>query len=416
MTLPLFTASLSKLPIAIVKGGDRRLRFFKVKKYADKFWSTKDGLTFELDDRYEYRWKKTSIYIFNFSNSKPLSLAGMEEIDETLKEEGESELFNLEDFTMALQDMKQANPGLDIEQVPMPEDLTVKMDVRTQRFLQDYFADDERAKTEQMIKVHRQKNPIIQFSGELVPIGKNSGDYAVVQVAHKQLDIVPMWVRDEVAYTKYGAFDYSLDNVYYVQKQAIAFFVLNAEEDGKVLPMPKQVEKLMRGMIRKGQWDLVKSFETPHKNKIKKKKPGTTLMVVPIDMTNVPDVSIDDPKKPKGRKWGFKMRKKKKMKSSLSKQPKQVEAEPVHPDQPISNEELIDYIQKHPEMIKEQETEQSVEVEDDKEDFVFDDATEPAPQEVIQQQEPEPEPQVEEPRLEFEPQLEMDDPTGPPRS
>ena len=409
MPIPLFTMSLSKVPIAILKGGDRRLRFFKVKKFADKYWATKDGQVFELDDRYEYRWKKTSVYIFNFSNSKPLLLSGMEEIDETLKEEGESELFNIEDFTMALQEMKQTDPRIDVERIPMPKDLTVNMDARTRRFLQDYFADDERSKTEQMIKVHRQKTPIVQYSGELVPFGKNSGDYAIVQVAHKKLDIVPMFVHDDKAYCKYGCFDYSLDSVYYVQKQAIAFFVLNAEEDGIVTPMPKPAEKLMRALARKGQWKLLESYNKPHKTKIKKKAPGKTVFLLPVDMAEakVDEIDLTD-KKPQRFRWGFQYRRKKRVKESIpAAEPEAVTKQEVIEPEKMTDDELIKFINEHPELMKENEESDEVLVEDEQMPKDWEEADEPE-FEATPEPEPERKPMIQ------EPSISLDDATEPP--
>ena len=68
---------MSKAPVIILKGGDRQLTFYKAKKFGSKYFAIKDpnggGMVFELDDRYEYRYKNTSIYIYNFSNFKPIS-------------------------------------------------------------------------------------------------------------------------------------------------------------------------------------------------------------------------------------------------------------------------------------------------------------------------------------------------------
>ena len=98
MVVPLFEMKLSKKPIAIIKMGDRNVSFVKINKYNSKYFTTKDGQTYELDDEYEYRYKKTGVYFYNFSNSKPLSLSSISEIDKVMKDVGESELFNKERF------------------------------------------------------------------------------------------------------------------------------------------------------------------------------------------------------------------------------------------------------------------------------------------------------------------------------
>ena len=97
MAIPIFETKISGKPIAIVKSGDRQLNFVKVNKFNSKYFATVDGV-YELDDTYEYRFKKTGIYFYNFGNSKPLSLSGMQEIDEKLKSVGEVELQNRDKF------------------------------------------------------------------------------------------------------------------------------------------------------------------------------------------------------------------------------------------------------------------------------------------------------------------------------
>ena len=102
--------SSSKKPIAIIKTGDRNISFVKINKYNSKYFATKDGLIFELDDEYEYRYKNTGIYFYNFSNSKPISLTAMSEIEKVIREEGESELFNKDRFMNTIGD----NPSIEV--------------------------------------------------------------------------------------------------------------------------------------------------------------------------------------------------------------------------------------------------------------------------------------------------------------
>ena len=63
--------SISGQPIAIIKSGDRQLQFYKVKKFLSKYFSTADGV-YELDDQYEYRYKKGGV-IFTISLTQNLS-------------------------------------------------------------------------------------------------------------------------------------------------------------------------------------------------------------------------------------------------------------------------------------------------------------------------------------------------------
>ena len=212
MVIPLFEMKISKQPIAIIKSGDRQLQFVKVSKHSSKYFTTKDGKIFELDDEYEYRLHKgkTGVYFYNFSNSKPLSLSAMSEVDEKLRDEGESELFNKQRFVASLGN----DPTIDISKLELPKDIEGKMSPETKRFLQDHSTDDETAKSEIMIKIHSQKGPIEKYSSNLLGMGMNRGDWAFVQVGYRKLDVCRMWVNNDRAYTKYGVFEIERDNIY----------------------------------------------------------------------------------------------------------------------------------------------------------------------------------------------------------
>ena len=71
--------------VGIIKMGDRQLKFVKIKKYNNKYFCVNGSGIYEVDDQYEYRYFKTGVYFFNFNNSKPLSLTGMQEVDTTLR-------------------------------------------------------------------------------------------------------------------------------------------------------------------------------------------------------------------------------------------------------------------------------------------------------------------------------------------
>ena len=180
MVIPLFEMKISKKPIGIIKMGDRSLKFVKINKTDAKYFTTKDGMVFEVDDEYEYRFRKTGIYFFNHSNSKPLDLNAINEIDSNLRIQGESELFNKNRFLSSISD----DPNIDPSKLQLPQDLESEMSPDTRRFLQDYATDSEVDKTNVMINVHNKKKALTTFSGNLLGMGMNRGDFAVIQVVY----------------------------------------------------------------------------------------------------------------------------------------------------------------------------------------------------------------------------------------
>ena len=276
MVVPLFEIKLSKKPIAVIKMGDRNVSFVKINKYNSKYFTTKDGQTYELDDEYEYRYKKTGVYFYNFSNSKPLSLSSISEIDEIMKDVGESELFNKERFMSTVGN----DPSIDVEKLNIPKDISKDMTPATKRFLQDHATDDETSKTDMMINVHTQSKPIPKYSPHLIGMGMNRTGFAFVQIAYQRIDIVPMYVNDAQAYTQYGVFEIDKDNVYFLKKQMLCFFIVSNERDEIRPPMKKEPYKVMKTMIKKKRWDKIDSFIKPipangknTKEHLKKKQP-----------------------------------------------------------------------------------------------------------------------------------------------
>jgi len=276
MVVPLFEIKLSKKPIAIIKMGDRNVSFVKINKYNSKYFTTKDGQTYELDDEYEYRYKKTGVYFYNFSNSKPLSLSSISEIDDIMKDQGESELFNKERFMSTV----GQDPSIDVTSLNIPKDISENMTPATKRFLQDHATDDETSKTDMMINVHTQSKPIPKYSPHLLGMGMNRTGYAFVQTAYQRIDIVPMYVNDSKAYTQYGVFEIDKDNVYFLKKQMLCFFIVSNDRDEIRPPMKKEPYKVMKTMIKKKRWDKIDSFIKPipangknTKEHLKKKQP-----------------------------------------------------------------------------------------------------------------------------------------------
>ena len=100
----------------------------------------------------------------------------------------------------------------------------------------------------------------------------NRGDFAVVQIGYKKLDIVPMYIDKNSAYTKYGVFEVVRDNIYFLKKQMVCFFVASDEKDDYERPIPKKGQNMMKNMYRKKRFDLMPSFLNPiKKNGVKSK-------------------------------------------------------------------------------------------------------------------------------------------------
>ena len=259
MVVPLFEMKLSKSPIAIIKMGDRNITFVKVNKYNSKYFTTKEGQTYELDDEYEYRYKKTGIYFYNFSNSKPISLSALNEIDNVMKDSGESELFNKDRFMQSVGN----DPSIDVSTLNIPKDIAGEMTPDTKRFLQDHATDDETSKTDMMINVHTQKRPIPKYSSQLLGMGMNRTGFAFVQIGYQRLDIVPMYTNNNRAYTQFGVFEIDKDNVYFIKKQMLCFFIVSNEREQLLPPMKKPAYKAMKSMIKNKRWENLESFIKP---------------------------------------------------------------------------------------------------------------------------------------------------------
>lgn len=267
--------------VAIIKGGDRQLKFVKIRKYNNKYFCVNGSGIYELDDQYEYRYYKTGVYFYNFNNSKPLSLSGMQEVDEKLRSVGDATLFNRDRHVEA---MRAINPDIAPDPLEMPPDRTEEMSPETRRFLQDYQTDDEYGKTNLMVNVHLQKKSIPIMSPELVPMGVNRGDFAIVQIGHRRIDIVPMKIHNNQAYTSYGVFEVSRDNQYMVKRQVLSFFVLSEKEELPAKQLPKLAQKQMNTMFKKKKWAGLKSFKKPMAEHFKK-EPKTETKKIPKNIS-----------------------------------------------------------------------------------------------------------------------------------
>ena len=192
----------------------------------------------------------------------------MQEVDEKLRDVGDAHLFNKERH---VETMRMINPEQAPDPLEMPPDRTEEMSPDTRRFLQDYQTDDEYGKTNLMVNVHLQKRSIPIYSPPLIPLGVNKGDFAIVQVGHRRIDIVPMRIHNDQAYTPYGVFEVSRDNQYMIKRQVLSFFVVSDHEDEPAVKIPKPAQKMMTKMVNKKKWNLLKSFNKPRPAHFKKK-------------------------------------------------------------------------------------------------------------------------------------------------
>ena len=276
MGLPLFEMKYSGRPVAIIKTGDRQLRFVKIKKFHSKYFYVKEIGVFELDDSYEYRYGKCAVYFYNFSNSKPISLSAMLEVKEHLDKNGESHLLNRDALITSLP------VETDMSQIQLPPDPTEEMTSPTKQFLDDFAFEDERSKTDIMLQVHdSKKSPTPYVSSDMVGIGINRGSWAIVQIGKNTLDFCQMYLNRDRAFTKYGVFHVSKDSVYALKKQFISIFIASDDGNEYAIPMPKKAQKTMKGLVFKKAWDKLESFHVPFSQKnpkenVIKKQPEKT--------------------------------------------------------------------------------------------------------------------------------------------
>lgn len=262
MAFPFLEISKSNSPIAIIKTGDRQLEIVKISKIYSKYFVTRTGGVFELDDQYEYKFKKTGIYFYNFSNSKPLSLSGLSQVDNYLRKIGDTELVNKQKIIEIFE--KTTNQTPDLKDVQ--PDVMDSLDANTQRFVQDYFNDDEFSKTNILIDVHNNKKPIKKYSQSLMGIGMSKDPVAIIQTSHKQIDIVKMNVNQKRAYTKYGTFALSRDNIYFYKKQMVCVFTLNLDDSEPALPLQKSHQQSISKMVKGKQWFSLEVFNRNSKS------------------------------------------------------------------------------------------------------------------------------------------------------
>jgi hypothetical protein len=103
---PILDLKLRKGPFVLMKMSDRHLELIEARRILGKFFITKEGC-FELDGEYAYRLYGMGLYFYNLHNSKPLSLAAIEEIQKLYREHNISILVDeLEKVNTAISESK----------------------------------------------------------------------------------------------------------------------------------------------------------------------------------------------------------------------------------------------------------------------------------------------------------------------
>jgi len=78
-------------PMVLLKVGDRQLELRRAVRHQGKYWITKEGV-FELDGEYSYELLGQQLLFYNLFNSKPISLQGIERLQQLYRERKASTL------------------------------------------------------------------------------------------------------------------------------------------------------------------------------------------------------------------------------------------------------------------------------------------------------------------------------------
>jgi len=82
---PILEFKLMKGPMVLMKIGDRQLELRKATRHQGKYFLTKEGV-FELDGEYSYNLSGQQLLIYNLFNSKPISIGGIERVQQLYRE------------------------------------------------------------------------------------------------------------------------------------------------------------------------------------------------------------------------------------------------------------------------------------------------------------------------------------------
>lgn len=72
-------------PLIFMKVGDRQIEIRKAVRHQGKYFLTRDGV-FELDGEYSYNLLGNQCLIYNLFNSKPISLQGIEKVQQLYRD------------------------------------------------------------------------------------------------------------------------------------------------------------------------------------------------------------------------------------------------------------------------------------------------------------------------------------------
>ena len=88
---PILEFKLMKGPMVLMKIGDRQLELRRAVRHQGKYFITKDGV-FELDGEYSYNLAGQQVLIYNLFNSKPISITGIERVQQLYRDKKASVL------------------------------------------------------------------------------------------------------------------------------------------------------------------------------------------------------------------------------------------------------------------------------------------------------------------------------------
>lgn len=160
---PILEIIWSNSPIAIIKTGDRDLQIIKIRKILGKFFITKYGV-FELDSKYEYRVGKQAVYLYNATNSKPLSLPALQKVQEMYRKRDIGELVKeMQKIDVAIKEANLSDP-LKILEYVVKEKGGGAIDLATEKWLMGYRAYDPASIRVLLTQAHQAKKAIESMS------------------------------------------------------------------------------------------------------------------------------------------------------------------------------------------------------------------------------------------------------------
>ncbi len=163
---PILEIIWSNSPIAIIKTGDRDLQVIKIRKILGKFFITKYGV-FELDSKFEYRVGKQAVYLFNATNSKPLSLPALAKIQEMYRKNDIEDLVKeMHKIDKAIKDANLTDPLKILEYVVREKGGTA-IDLATEKWLMGYRAYDPASIRVLLTQAHQAKRAIESLSPQI---------------------------------------------------------------------------------------------------------------------------------------------------------------------------------------------------------------------------------------------------------